>query len=401
MLSVRLMTTWISKAVFCGGFILASGLGAGCSSSADAPPNAEATSEADEQLLAGGIQEATAIRFDDAADPTLDESGDHVRVSRTFGRDATAALALGPNAADEPDAEDDPDADAPAVDTTPEDVASAEVTPASTIGLAPNNRPVLSYHGGPVMVRQNVYFIYYGNWSKTTRTRSLIHNFINALHYDDLNHSYWDGLGYKDHAGHVAASKGVALKGAVSVGYPYGKSPKKADIARVVHSVLNAGKFSPDSSGLYFVLTSGDVAVEGDSKYCGWHNAQTMNVRFLDNYDVTLNVKYGLIRSAKRGGCSEFGSPAHHSATPNNDYVADSEVSVISHEMVETMTDPDLNAWFDSNGEENSDKCNFNFQSVRKVKGAYANLYDRHYKRWWLVQSQYRHNNACGMGAAR
>jgi hypothetical protein len=260
---------------------------------------------------------------------------------------------------------------------------------------------VLSYHGGPVMDHQNVYFIYYGNWSGTTRTRSLIHNFVNALHFNNFNHSYWDGLGYKDHAGHVAAGKGVALKGAAGVGYPYGKSLHKSDIARVVHSVLNAGKFGPDSGGIYFVLTSSDVAVEGDKTYCGWHNAQTMNVRFLNNYDVTLNVKYGLIRSAKRGGCSQFGSPAHHSATPNKDYVADSEVSVISHEMVEAMTDPDLNAWFDSNGSENSDKCNFNFQGVRKVNGAYANLYDRHYKRWWLVQSQYRHNSACGMGAAR
>jgi hypothetical protein len=387
------MNKLVVRTVF--GFAFA--LIAGCSSGADQPSNEDETSAADEQqLLAGDTQDLSGIAFDDPNDKAFDEGAARVRVTGTFGNDSaihkTAALTAD-------DAQDDANVDAPAMDTTPEDAAQA--TPESTIGEAAHNRPRMTDHGGPVMEHQNVYFIYYGNWAGATRTRSLIHNFVNALHYNNFNHSYWDGLEYADRAGHHAASKGVTLKGAASVGYPYGKKPSQADMARVVHSVLDSGKFPPDSSAIYFVMTSGDVAVEGDSTYCGWHSWQRMEVRFLNNYDVTLNVKYGLIRSASRGSCSEFGSPAHHSATPNGDYVADSEVSVLSHEMVEAMTDPQLNAWFDSNGMEDSDKCNFNFQDVRKVNGAYANLYDRHYRRWWLVQSQYRHNDACGMGASR
>jgi hypothetical protein len=34
---------------------------------------------------------------------------------------------------------------------------------------------------------------------------------------------------------------------------------------------------------------------------------------------------------------------------------------VLTHETEEATSDPDLNAWFDSSGQENADKCNFNF----------------------------------------
>ena len=40
---------------------------------------------------------------------------------------------------------------------------------------------------------------------------------------------------------------------------------------------------------------------------------------------------------------------------------ADGLINVLSHEQFEAITDPDLNAWFDTSGQENSDKCNFNF----------------------------------------
>ena len=37
--------------------------------------------------------------------------------------------------------------------------------------------------------------------------------------------------------------------------------------------------------------------------------------------------------------------------------------NVTSHEYMEVITDPDLDAWFDSAGQEIGDKCAFQFQS--------------------------------------
>lgn len=47
--------------------------------------------------------------------------------------------------------------------------------------------------------------------------------------------------------------------------------------------------------------------------------------------------------------------------SPNHDLAADSTINVISHEMMETVTDPNLDAWYDVIGQEIGDKCNFTF----------------------------------------
>jgi hypothetical protein len=51
-------------------------------------------------------------------------------------------------------------------------------------------------------------------------------------------------------------------------------------------------------------------------------------------------------------------------------------ISVIAHELEEANTDPDLNAWYDSSGAENADKCAWTFGSgqTRLPSGAYYNM---------------------------
>ena len=48
-------------------------------------------------------------------------------------------------------------------------------------------------------------------------------------------------------------------------------------------------------------------------------------------------------------------------AVPHGNVAIDAELSVTSHEHFETITDPFLNAWYDSAGEENGDKCAWYF----------------------------------------
>jgi hypothetical protein len=46
---------------------------------------------------------------------------------------------------------------------------------------------------------------------------------------------------------------------------------------------------------------------------------------------------------------------------PNGDPAADSEINILSHEHNETITDEQLNAWYDHRGSEIGDKCAWNF----------------------------------------
>jgi hypothetical protein len=50
-------------------------------------------------------------------------------------------------------------------------------------------------------------------------------------------------------------------------------------------------------------------------------------------------------------------------------------VSVVAHELEEATTDPDLNAWYDSAGAENADKCAWTFGQNQSLSGrAYYNM---------------------------
>ncbi len=60
---------------------------------------------------------------------------------------------------------------------------------------------------------------------------------------------------------------------------------------------------------------------------------------------------------------------------PNGNAGADGMASIISHELEEATTDPDLNAWYDRRGMENADKCAWTFGATYTTSnGSTANM---------------------------
>jgi hypothetical protein len=61
--------------------------------------------------------------------------------------------------------------------------------------------------------------------------------------------------------------------------------------------------------------------------------------------------------------------------SPNANVGADAMASIIAHELEESATDPDLNAWYDRRGQENADKCAWTFGATYSVaNGSKANM---------------------------
>ena len=125
------------------------------------------------------------------------------------------------------------------------------------------------------------------------------------------------------------------------------------------------GKLPLDGNGVYFVLTAPGVAETSGflTQYCGWHTYGTYG---------STNVKFAFVgdpAGASLGNCA-----AQTASSPNGDPSADAMASVIAHELEESVTDPLLNAWYDSSGEENADKCAWTFGTVYSANGAYANM---------------------------
>src|SRR5260370_38470614 len=84
----------------------------------------------------------------------------------------------------------------------------------------------ISYHGGPLILgTTNVYFIWYGNWSKNTATTILpaLASSIGGSPYFNINTTYFNGAGT-----HVSNS--VAYAGSTTDSYSHGTSLADADI---------------------------------------------------------------------------------------------------------------------------------------------------------------------------
>ena len=99
------------------------------------------------------------------------------------------------------------------------------------------------------------------------------------------------------------------------------------------------------------------------TQYCGWHTYGTIG---------SQAIKYAFVGNSNR--C--LNACAAQTTGPNGNAGVDGMISVIAHEMEETNTDPQLNAWFSPKGAEDADMCAWTFGSsqARLPSGAYYNV---------------------------
>lgn len=205
----------------------------------------------------------------------------------------------------------------------------------------------ISYHGGPVLLgAPNLYYIWYGNWSGNT-AQNILTNFASSLggsSYFNINTTYYDGNGQ-----HVTGL--AAYAGSTTDSYSQGTALSDAAVQGIVANAIGGGKLPKDTNGVYMVLTSADVNETSGfcTQYCGWHTSASIS---------GSDIKYAFIGNPDRcpTACEQ-----QTSSSPNNNTGADGMASIIAHEFEESVTDPDLNAWYDFRGEENADKCAWTF----------------------------------------
>jgi hypothetical protein len=266
-----------------------------------------------------------------------------------------------------------------------------------TAGSTGSMTPAISWHSGPVMGGSpDVHLIWYGNWaqangSDTPAGQQLVRDFVSGLsnsNYLAINKGY-------------SGSGGTAVTGTVgplheaNVGYIGGARAKRlrdADIKSIVSSYI-AGHGPAQANAVYFVLTSSDVNETSGfcTQYCGWHTKGSIS---------GADVKYSFVGNANR--C--LSSCAAQSVGPNGNAGVDGMISVLAHEFEETLSDPDLNAWYDANGAENADKCAWTFGSSQHLagNGSYYNvtLPAASGSRNYLIQRNLATDSKCYMSLA-
>src|SRR5262249_41946203 len=138
-------------------------------------------------------------------------------------------------------------------------------------------------------------------------------------------------------------------------------------INAIVTKAITSGGLKSDPNGLYMVLTSADVSKTGFlTSYCGWHTNGTIN---------GADIKYAFIGNPGNDPNTNGPCTMEQTVSPNGNVGADAMASIMAHELEETATDPDPNAWRDSRGYENADKCAWTFGTTYPAaNGSYANM---------------------------
>jgi len=195
---------------------------------------------------------------------------------------------------------------------------------------------------------------------------------IGGFSYFKINPAYSDTVGY-------AAGNKVPLASSTN-NYSRRKQLAASDIQNIVSGAITSRALPKDANGLYYVLTASDVGETSGfcTHYCGWHTSSTIG---------GTDIRFAFVGNPHRcpSACER------QTVSPNGGSGADTMASIMMHEASEAVTDPDLNAWYDSSGNESADQCAWKFGPVtgRLGHGAYNQTFGTYN---WLIQMEWENS---------
>jgi len=203
-----------------------------------------------------------------------------------------------------------------------------------------------------------IYAIWYGNWNNNGNNnalgvqllRYLLQN-IGSTDYYKINIHYYGGTPS------LPITSSLVWGGEHNdTAYSFGIYLSDSDIEWVVTNTISAGHLPYNPNGVYFLFTSSDVTLTSGfcTTYCGFHTNTTSG-----------DIKYAVVGNPSN--C--MSACASQTVSPNGNAAADAMASIVGHELAEMVTDPNLNAWYDYKGDENSDKCSWTYGSTSSLSG--------------------------------
>jgi hypothetical protein len=197
--------------------------------------------------------------------------------------------------------------------------------------------PNLIWHGGPTMSSVQVTPIFWGpSWGNASFTSDKMTGL--ATFYSTI-----DGSNY--------ALTTSEFTGGTSIQYvrsivDLSQAPSNGNRTFSILAEVCKQITSPVPNGYYAVYVD---TPRGHAGYCAWHSAGSCGstpVQFAFFFNLDGDP-----------GCDPQDTSGHHSQGLS------ALANVSGHELSEAVTDPRLNAWYDSSGAENADKCVWSFNS--------------------------------------
>ena len=230
-----------------------------------------------------------------------------------------------------------------------------------------HHSPNMTYHGGVIMPTANIYPIFWGtSWpsysgDKMTGIDSFYSGF-NGSNYSKTSDEY---TGSNGQVGATTSSSVHVVDGSVATG-----GNNTGPILSEVCKEITSGIVPLDKSGNGYYPVYTDVP-RGNAGFCAWHSSGTCS-----GQRVEFAFFFKLDGDA---GCD----PQDTQTTHSQGLAALANVS--AHELSEARTDPaSPGAWYDSQGQENGDKCAWTFHvpyvrfpagngTIWKLQGEWSN----------------------------
>jgi len=221
---------------------------------------------------------------------------------------------------------------------------------------------LLVWHGGNVMHSTKVVPIFWGSsWGSSSFAGDKISGldyFYSNVHgtgYANTNSEYTDGSGQQVSTTDISNLGHVTDSSPTSSGAP-STNQVLAEVAKMTNN-------SPVEDAYYPVYSD---KPRGSAGYCAWHSSGTIG---------STRVQFAFFFSLDGDpGCDPQATGTGHSQGLS------ALANVSGHELSEMLTDPQLDAWYDQKGAENSDKCAWTFSAnvtignqLWKIQGNWSN----------------------------
>ncbi len=240
--------------------------------------------------------------------------------------------------------------------------------------------PHFTYHGGPVITCAWIYTSFWGSQWLTDPAHVTRAGRLCQFHADVLQSGFMNVLSQYG-AGFGAGAGGAFIQASFVTGVP--ATLDETNIHATIQSCINADVFpeppSPSNNALIVYLDDAHAVDDPGAGLVLCEPTHDTAFGYHSFFDTAAGhpFYYAIIPSLTDGclhnSCSSDAGCSLHLSEPQEARLT----QVASHEFAEMVTDPELNAWFDSSGGENGDICNGE-SDVITVSG-----------RTWTVQRTY------------
>jgi hypothetical protein len=289
--------------------------------------------------------------------------------------------------------------------------AAATAGPSGAVAVDPGAAPPLLFHGGKVMstpsagnqvivtpifwenpgfpftaAYKNLITTYLADVAADSDTTTNVFSTMNQYSGSNgaLNYRMTLGTPITDTTAYPAAGCTVNAGAIYADGTDYSTCLDDAQVSAETAAVQASHSLTRDLGHLYLMflpqhvetcIEPGNSATQACSinsspsgAFCAYHSGIGTPGQGL----YYANMPFPVYSSATGFSCTDEGLGGGIQ-TPNGDTAGDVELSSLSHEMAEAITDPEGDAWFDAKGFENGDACAYVYGTLGGPAGAHFN----------------------------